>query len=109
MNAMLRTPSAARSTGQSVYEVLLVIACVAMGLALILAVWEYVAFYQGPTKPYKFEPSATVPPVANPAAPAPTPKRMPAPAVAPGPAGRAAPTAPMAAPGTTAAPATTSG
>jgi hypothetical protein len=107
MNAMLRTPSArrsARSTGQSIYEVLLIIACAAMALAVIFAVYEYVAYYAGPTRP----------PPSRPAAPAPTPKMAPtpAPAVTPAPATTAAPTpAPTAAPGATTAPAaaTTSG
>ena len=57
-NAMPRTPSAhrpLRSAGQSVYEVMLIIACAAMLLAVILAAQEYFSFYQGPAKPNKFE------------------------------------------------------
>ena len=58
---MPRTPSArrsVRSTGQSIYEVMLIIACAAMALAVFFAVHEYVSFYHGPTKPYKFESAA---------------------------------------------------
>jgi len=107
MNAMPRTPSARRpvlSTGQSIYEVMLILACAAMALALFFAVHEYVSFYTGSTKPYKFEPTATVPPLTKPAARTPTPTATPAPAMAPMPA---APAAPTATPGTTTAPAAT--
>jgi len=89
---MLRTPSA-RSEGQSVYEVLLIIACAAMVVALIFAAYEYVAFYQGPPRPYEFEPSATETPLPKSAAPAPAPKMRPAPAATPAPASPAAPAA----------------
>ena len=102
MNAMPRTPSArrpVRSAGQSVYEVMLIIACAAMLLAVVFAAQEYFSFYQGPPKPYKFEAGAAALPVAAP--PAPARKAAPAPArtATPAPAPTTAPT-----PGTTAAP-----
>jgi cell division septation protein DedD len=100
MNAMPRTPSA---RGQSIYEVMLILACAAMALALFFAAYEYVSFYHGPTKPYKFEPAASAPPLPRPAARTPAPVAPPTPA----PATTAAPAAPTATPGTTAAPATT--
>ncbi len=112
MNAMPRTPSArppVRSAGQSVYEVMLIVACAAMLLAVLLAAQEYVSFYQGPVKPYKFESGAAAMPVAMP--PAPARKAAPAGTAAPTPAAATAAPAPAAttapAPGTTAAPAAT--
>ncbi|MGO8702544.1 MAG: hypothetical protein ACLQVA_01905 [Candidatus Brocadiia bacterium] len=69
---MPRTPSAhrpLRSAGQSVYEVMLIIACAAMLLAVILAAQEYFSFYQGPAKPNKFESATTPMPMATPPAP----------------------------------------
>jgi hypothetical protein len=100
MNAMPRTPSA---RGQSIYEVMLIIACAAMALALFFAAYEYVSFYHGPTN----EPAATAPSLPRPVArtPAPVASPTPAPTITPAPAAPA--TAPMATPGTTAAPATT--
>ncbi|MGD0999114.1 MAG: hypothetical protein ABSA67_00330 [Candidatus Brocadiia bacterium] len=98
------TPSArrpARSAGQSVYEVMLIIACAAMLLAVVFAAHEYISFYQGPPKPYKFEPTATTMPVSRPPAPARTAAPAPARTVTPAPAPTTTPT-----PGTTAAPAT---
>jgi hypothetical protein len=100
MNAMPRTPSA---RGQSIYEVMLIIACAAMAVALFFAAYEYVSFYHGPT-PYGSEPAATAPSLPRPVARPPAPVAPPTPA----PATTAAPaTAPTATPGTTAAPATT--
>jgi hypothetical protein len=86
--------------GQSIYEVMLIIACAAMALALFFAAYEYISYYHGPTKSYKFEPAATVTPLPKPEAEAHTlaPPASPTPAPT---------TAPTAAPGTTAAPATT--
>ncbi len=71
---MPRTPSARRplrSAGQSVYEVMLIIACAAMLLAVILAAQEYFSFYQGPAKPDKFESAAAASAAPMPAAKAP--------------------------------------
>jgi hypothetical protein len=74
---------------------MLIIACAAMALALFFAAYEYVTFYHGPTKPYKFEPTATAPPLSRPEA------RSPAPVASPAPATTAAPaTAPTPAPTT---------
>jgi hypothetical protein len=89
---------------------MLIVSCVAMALALFFATYEYVSFYHGETQPYKFEPTATVPPLQKPGAqsPAPMVRPTPAPTMTPAPATTAAPTtAPMATPGTTTAPATT--
>jgi hypothetical protein len=100
MNLMLRTPSAVRrprSEAQSIYEVMLIIACAAMALAVIFATCEYVAYYSGSIQP--------APPLSR---PAPAPKVTPAPARMPAPATTAAPAAaPTAAPGPEAAPAAT--
>jgi len=117
---MPRTPSARgplRSAGQSVYEVMLIVACAAMLLAVIFAAQEYFSFYHGPTNAYyKFESTAATPPVSRPPTPtpraAPTPARTvtpaPAPATTPTSATTAAPApAPIATPETTPAPAAT--
>jgi hypothetical protein len=99
MNAMPRTPSARPSfgrSGQSVYEVLLIIACAAMALAVILAVHEYVSLYQGESAMRPSAAPTSAPPM--PAAKAPAPTAMPKSAPA---------AAPKAAPGATAAPAAT--
>ncbi len=83
MNAMPRIPSARRSlrhTGQSIYEVMLIIACAAMALAVIFAVHEYVSFYQGESARGPSAAPASAPP--RPAAKAPAPTAMPAPAPA---------------------------
>jgi hypothetical protein len=94
-NAMHRT---GRSTGQSIYEVMLILSCAAMALAVFFTAYEYVSYYHGEAK--------TVPPLGHPTANVarPAPRTAAAPAVTPAPATTAAPTA---APGTTPAPATT--
>ena len=99
-NAMHRT---ARSTGQSVYEVMLILACAAMALAVFFTAYEYVSYYHGEAQ--------TVPPLGSATAPRPAPRTA-APPVTPAPATTAAPAAApvpttTAAPGTTSAPATT--
>ena len=48
---------------------MLIIACAAMLLAVILAAQEYFSFYQGPAKPNKFESATTPMPMATPPAP----------------------------------------
>ena len=99
---MHRTPAPVRSTGQSVYEVMLILACAAMALAVFFTAYEYVSYYHGEAK--------TVPPLGSATSgtrPAP---RTAAPVMTPAPASTAAPapaTTPAAAPGTTSAPATT--
>jgi hypothetical protein len=107
MNAMPRTLSArqaVRSAGQSLYEVVLIIACAAMALAVVFAVYEYFSFYYGPTTPSNLAAAAATRPVSKSAAPAQTVTPPPAPTVTPTPGTTAAPTV---APATTAAPAAT--
>jgi hypothetical protein len=108
MNFMPRTPSArrpARSAGQSVYEVMLILACAAMALAVFFAAYEYLSYYHGPSQP---ESAPAVAPRPQPRAPAPAVSPAPAPTAAPAPAPTAAPApATSATPETTAAPAAT--
>ena len=59
MPRMLSARRPVHSTGQSVYEVMLILACAAMALALCFAAFEYVSFYRGDNKPYKFDTTTT--------------------------------------------------
>lgn len=92
-----RMRGSARSlqSGQTIYQTMLIVACVALLLAVFFPVYEYFELYHGPVKSSKF-PSSGAPiaaPVARPRAPA---------AEAPAPAPEAAPAAE---PSTEAAPA----
>jgi hypothetical protein len=62
----------ARSTGQSVYEVMLILSCAAMALAVFFAAYEYVSYYHGEAKPVPQLGSAGTGPKAAPRAAAPT-------------------------------------
>jgi len=66
-------------SGQSIYEIMLIVSCVALGLAIFFPTYEFFELYRGEVRPHKFEaaggpaigPSAPVP--ATPAAPGQTP------------------------------------
>jgi hypothetical protein len=73
-----------RARGQSIYMVLLIIACVSLAVAVFFPTFEYIALYRGEPHPYKSDLSASVK-----AAAARRPKPAPAPAAPaaePGPA-----------------------
>ena len=96
MNAIRRTirsrpPASGR--GQTIYQVLLIISCVAVALATFFPIYEYFELYSGPVKPHKFE----APSMALPAAPA-APAKANEPGAPPAPAPTAGTTAPVAAP-----------
>ena len=93
-----------RSAGQSVYEVLLILACAAMALAVFFTAYEYVSYYHGEGKSQPQLGSAGAGPKAAPraAAPASVPATTPAPATSAAPATSTTP-----APASTPAPATT--
>jgi hypothetical protein len=83
MKAIARKTRTARQTGQSLTEVMLILAAVAAALAVVFPTVEYLTYYRGPVKPHKFDPAETASPVrtaasAPVAAPAAAPKAEPA-------------------------------
>jgi len=60
--------------GATIYHAMLGIACVALAVAIVFPVYEYVELYTGPVRAYKFpEAGGTPPPLVTPAAPQPAP------------------------------------
>ena len=66
--------------GQAIYQTMLAVSCVALGLAIFFPTFEYIKLYHGPVKPHKFKSStgyAPPAPEATEAAPATEPAAVP--------------------------------
>ena len=77
MNAIARTTRAGRPSGQSLSEIMLILAAAAAALAVFFPTYEYLTLYRGQGIPYKFEPSAAVAPPASAAQPKAEPAKTP--------------------------------